>query len=127
MNVALERKLIVGKLPFISGDVEMNPGPVRGPCNKCRKTVGKNHITCKNCDEQYCIKCSGITRRHHMEIMSDQHGDHMEIMSDQHGDHMEISKCYWDLSSLSLYDNPSEGNRNKILQKISKVEMYTMI
>eukprot|EP00795_Rhopilema_esculentum_P004167 gene4167-20353_t len=64
----LERKVHVGELLFISGDIEMNPGPVREPCNNCRKTVAKNQLTCESCDKHYHIKCSGITPRHFKEI-----------------------------------------------------------
>ena len=64
----LERKVHVGKLLFMSGDIEMNPGPVREPCNNCRKTVAKNHLTCKSCDKHYHIKCGGITPHHYKEI-----------------------------------------------------------
>lgn len=53
----LEREVIVCALLFISGDIEMNPGPVREPCNNCRNTVTKTHLTCESFDKQYHIKC----------------------------------------------------------------------
>ena len=90
----LEKKVHVDKLLFISGDIEMNPGPVREPCNNCRKTVAKNHLTCGSCDKQYHIKCSGITPRHYKEIKQTAHAT-------------------WTCPAFSQYGKPTEHNRNR--------------
>ena len=54
-------------LIILSGDVEINPGPIRrdlsNVCPSCNRTVAKNHraVQCDNCDSWNHIKCEGIS------------------------------------------------------------------
>ena len=55
---------------LLSGDISVNPGPVKNPCSACQKPVRKNHIKCidmpileynnlSNSDEDwYCRTCT---------------------------------------------------------------------
>lgn len=48
---------------LLSGDIQLNPGPVQFPCSVCQKAVAKNHraLQCDSCDTWTHIKCDGIT------------------------------------------------------------------
>ena len=57
-------------LIILSGDVSLNPGPVRHPCSSCLKSVAKNHraILCDNCDLWAHIKCENISTKIYAEM-----------------------------------------------------------
>ena len=57
-------------LIILSGDVSLNPGPVRHPCSSCLKPVAKNHraILCDNCDLWAHIKCENISTKIYAEM-----------------------------------------------------------
>ena len=57
-------------LIILSGDVSLNPGPVRHPCSSCLKPVAKNHraILCDNCDLWAHIKCETISTKIYAEM-----------------------------------------------------------
>ena len=57
-------------LIILSGDVSLNPGPVRHPCSSCLKPVAKNHraIQCDNCDLWAHIKCENISTKIYAEM-----------------------------------------------------------
>ena len=57
-------------LIILSGDVSLNPGPVRHPCSSCLKPVAKNHraILCDNCDLWAHIKCENISTEIYAEM-----------------------------------------------------------
>ena len=57
-------------LIILSGDVSLNPGPVRHPCSLCLKPVAKNHraILCDNCDLWAHIKCENISTKIYAEM-----------------------------------------------------------
>ena len=44
---------------LLSGDISVNPGPVKNPCSACQKPVRKNQraILCDDCCYWYHIKC----------------------------------------------------------------------
>ncbi|KAK3106177.1 hypothetical protein FSP39_014365 [Pinctada imbricata] len=48
---------------LLSGDVSLNPGPVKNPCTKCQKAVRKNQqsIQCDRCDYWTHRVCIGIS------------------------------------------------------------------
>lgn len=51
---------------IISGDISLNPGPVKNPCGLCHRPVAKNHraiymIYCESCYCWWHIKCANIT------------------------------------------------------------------
>jgi hypothetical protein len=48
---------------IISGDISLNPGPVKNPCGLCAKPVAKNHraVLCEGCNYWWHIKCGKIT------------------------------------------------------------------
>ena len=47
---------------LLSGDLELNPGPVKDPCAVCSKCVRKNQrgIACDSCDSWFHTKCIGM-------------------------------------------------------------------
>jgi hypothetical protein len=56
-----QHKLLV--LLILSGDVSLNPGPIKYPCGSCYRPVAKNHraIYCEVCNFWIHIKCGNIT------------------------------------------------------------------
>lgn len=64
-------------LLFISGDIELNPGPVKHPCSVCLKPVAKNHraLDCDSCKLWSHIKCSNISvsNYNHLKTLSSFH------------------------------------------------------
>ena len=48
---------------LLSGDVHMNPGPIKYPCTNCKKGVRSNQraIRCDFCDEWTHMKCTTIS------------------------------------------------------------------
>ena len=48
---------------LLSGDVHMNPGPIKYPCTNCKKGVRSNQraIQCDFCDEWTRMKCTTIS------------------------------------------------------------------
>jgi len=52
------------RLLLLSGDIALNPGPVKYPCGKCCKPVRKNQkgIQCKGtvCEQWHHIKCINL-------------------------------------------------------------------
>jgi hypothetical protein len=44
---------------IISGDISLNPGPVKNPCGLCAKPVAKNNraVLCEGCNYWWHIKC----------------------------------------------------------------------
>ena len=47
----------------LSGDIELNPGPIKHPCAVCLKSVAKNHrsVDCDECKLWVHIHCGGIS------------------------------------------------------------------
>ena len=47
----------------LSGDISLNPGPVKNPCGLCSKSVASNHraVLCEVCYYWQHIKCAGIS------------------------------------------------------------------
>ena len=70
MNFSRRVKSIPVKFSFnhrliillLSGDVALNPGPVKIPCGKCKRPVAKNHraLKCYLCNINWHIKCAEI-------------------------------------------------------------------
>ena len=58
-------------LILLSGDVNLNPGPVRHPCSSCLKPVAKNHraVLCDSCDLWAHIKCENISITKYQNMM----------------------------------------------------------
>ena len=54
---------IIALLLTISGDIEINPGPVRFPCGRCNKAVQSSHrgICCDQCNRWFHVRCCDIT------------------------------------------------------------------
>ena len=56
---------IIGLLLIVSGDIELNPGPVRFPCGMCGRAVQSNQrgICCDRCDRWFHVRtgCANIT------------------------------------------------------------------
>ena len=50
-------------LLIVSGDIEVNPGPIKYPCSVCEKSVKSNQqaLSCDSCDRWTHCKCSGVT------------------------------------------------------------------
>ena len=50
---------------ILSGDISLNPGPVKNPCFVCFGPVARNHraVSCDNCVKWTHIKCEGINPR----------------------------------------------------------------
>ena len=46
---------------FISGDINLNPGPDR--CHHCSKTISRNHraLNCSECNKHFHIRCGGVS------------------------------------------------------------------
>ena len=44
-------------LLLLSGDVNLNPGPIQNPCKKCLGSVNKKVIFCQNCNSWFHKKC----------------------------------------------------------------------
>ena len=44
-------------LLLLSGDINLNPGPIQNPCKKCLGFVNKKVIFCKNCNFWFHKKC----------------------------------------------------------------------
>ena len=46
---------------FISGDINLNPGPDR--CHHCSKTISRNHraLSCNECNKHFHIRCGGVS------------------------------------------------------------------
>jgi hypothetical protein len=60
----------VALLLSLSGDIELNPGPVRFPCGVCGRAVQSNHrgICCDQCDVWYHIGCANVTNDQYMRL-----------------------------------------------------------
>ena len=60
---------------LLSGDISLNPGPVRWPCSVCGKAVATNHraIQCDNCDKWCHIsrKCGNVSLKDCRKFMND--------------------------------------------------------
>ena len=48
---------------LVSGDVQLNPGPVKNPCTICQKAVAKTHrsMNCEGCGFKTHIKCANVS------------------------------------------------------------------
>lgn len=57
------RMCLVYWLLALSGDIEVNPGPVRHPCSVCQRSVKSNQrgICCDNCDRWSHAKCACVS------------------------------------------------------------------
>ena len=44
-------------LLLLSGDVNLNPGPIQNPCKICLGSVNKKVIFCPNCNSRFHKKC----------------------------------------------------------------------
>ena len=44
-------------LLLLSGDINLNPGPIQNPCKKCLGSVNKKIFFCKNCNFWFHKKC----------------------------------------------------------------------
>ena len=55
---------------ILSGDIALNPGPVKFPCILCKRAVAKNHraVQCDECDNWVHIKCAGITPAYYNQL-----------------------------------------------------------
>jgi len=55
---------------WLSGDVALNPGPVKNPCGFCHRAVASNHraVLCEACYNWYHIKCAGIFPNYYTEL-----------------------------------------------------------
>ena len=55
--------MIIIMILAMSGDVEVNPGPVACPCTVCSNSVRKNQraILCSKCDKWTHAKCCGVS------------------------------------------------------------------
>ena len=47
----------------LSGDIELNPSPIKYPCITCQRPVASNQraLGCESCDSWVHIKCCGVT------------------------------------------------------------------
>ena len=50
---------------LLSGDISLNPGPVKNPCSICLRPVTRNHkaVSCDACKVEVHIHCEGITKK----------------------------------------------------------------
>ena len=57
-------------LIILSGDIALNPGPIRNPFGGCYKPVAKSHrgIYCEACYHWWHIKCANITGKEYLEL-----------------------------------------------------------
>jgi len=55
---------------WLSGDVALNPGPVKKPCSFCHRAVLSNHraVLCEACYNWCHIKCTGISPNYYTEL-----------------------------------------------------------
>ena len=53
---------VIGLLLTLSGDIELNPGPVRFPCGRCGRAVKSNQrgICCDQCDRWHHVACTNL-------------------------------------------------------------------
>ena len=53
-----------------SGDISLNPGPIKYPCGKCYKPVAKNHraIFCEVGNQWWHIKCANVTPQEYKDL-----------------------------------------------------------
>lgn len=55
---------------LISGDIQLNPGPVKYPCGVCKKAVARNHraMCCDECDTWIHIGCCGVSPKEYRHL-----------------------------------------------------------
>ena len=62
----------VGIILLRSGDIPLNPGPVKNPCSVCRKAVAKNHkaLLCNICRQKFHtgIKCGKVNMKDYEDL-----------------------------------------------------------
>ena len=59
-------------LLLLSGDIEINPGPIKNPCSICLKSVAKSHraVNCDICNLWSHVKCSKISASEYQHLQS---------------------------------------------------------
>ena len=57
---------------MLSGDVCLNPGPIKHPCSSCLKPVARTHksLLCDECGLWAHIKCERISDKQYRKLMS---------------------------------------------------------
>ena len=85
---------------LLSGDVELNPGPIKNPCTICQGNVSIRGLFCKNCGIGCHKKCSPITCHTNYLCLQCQNAD---IPSVDSGNRIDIP-----LSNLNCIDERSD-------------------
>ena len=64
---------LCASLILLSGDINLNPGPVKDPCFLCNKGCRSNQkaIQCDDCDNWYHVKCIGMKNDEYFDLVSD--------------------------------------------------------
>eukprot|EP00794_Sanderia_malayensis_P002896 gene2896-3347_t len=64
------RKYVLIMTILLSGDISLNPGPVKHPCSICFRPVARNHkaVSCDACNGEVHIHCEGITRKKYKDL-----------------------------------------------------------
>ena len=57
-------------LLLLSGDINLNPGPINNPCKVCQKSVKKKIIFCQKCNFWFHKKCELPTKIKYQELSS---------------------------------------------------------
>ena len=63
INIVNHRTSCQMMLLLLSGDIELNPGPIKFPCGICQNAVrdGMRAVCCDECDVWYHVKCYSIS------------------------------------------------------------------
>ena len=63
INIVNHRNSCLMMLLLLSGDIELNPGPIKFPCGICQNAVrdGMRAVCCDECDVWYHVKCYSIS------------------------------------------------------------------
>ena len=93
---------------IISGDISLNPGPVKNPCGLCAKPVAKNHraVLCEGCNYWWHIKCGKITPDQYKTLSN---SDDPWICRDC--SYFQFSDSFFD-GSIPSTDNDENGSDN---------------
>ena len=64
---------LCASLILLSGDVNLNPGPVKDPCFLCNKGCRSNQkaVQCDDCHNWYHVKCIGMKNCEYFDLVSD--------------------------------------------------------
>ena len=71
-SILVSQRSFTCNLLQLCGDIETNPGPVKHPCQVCKRPVAKSHraMECDDCQKWTHIKCATITPAQNDDFMN---------------------------------------------------------